>query len=54
VSVVRVGATKKFTENWDSIFTKGKKSAAPVKGKKAVKPVPSAKKIAGKKAKKRK
>jgi hypothetical protein len=25
VSVVRVGATKQYSSNWDSIFTRGKK-----------------------------
>ena len=56
MSIVRVGATKKFSENWDSIFTKGsKKSAKTAKpAKKAAKPVASPKKAAGKKkAKKR-
>jgi hypothetical protein len=50
VSVVRVGATKKFSENWDSIFSKGSKKSV----KKGARPAVSAKKAAGKKAKKKK
>lgn len=28
MSVVRVGTNKKYSENWDSIFARGKKKAA--------------------------
>lgn len=43
VSIVRVGATKKYSDNWDSIFSKGHKKMA--------KPMPSAKKKAASKKK---
>lgn len=49
MSVVRVGATTKYTENWDSIFSRSRK-------KKSAKPAASTKKAVGKKhaAKKKK
>jgi hypothetical protein len=42
VSVVRVGATRKYSDNWDSIFSRGHKKMA--------KPAASAKKAGGKKS----
>jgi hypothetical protein len=42
VSVLRVGATKKYSDNWDSIFSRGHKKIA--------KPAASAKKASGKKS----
>jgi hypothetical protein len=52
VSIIRVGATKKYSDGWDAAFGKGKKkSATAAKAKPAKK---SAKKAAGKKAVKKK
>ena len=48
MSIVRVGATKKYSDNWDSIFSKGhKKMAKPSRS--AVKKTASNKKPAKKK-----
>ena len=48
MSIVRVGATKKYSENWDSIFSKGhKKMAKPTRS--AAKKSPGKKKPARKK-----
>jgi hypothetical protein len=48
VSIVRVGTNKEYSNNWDSIFSKGKKKPAkPVAAKK------SAKSAGKKKAKKK-
>ena len=36
MTIVRVGATKKYSDGWESAFSKGKKKAAPAAaGKKA-------------------
>jgi hypothetical protein len=52
VSIIRVGATKKYSDGWEAAFAKGKKkSAAAAKSKPAKK---SAKKAAGKKPAKKK
>jgi hypothetical protein len=51
VTIIRVGATKKYSDGWESAFGKGKKSAVAVKssGKKSAKT--SAKKKTAKKKK---
>ncbi len=59
MSIIRVGATKKFSDGWEAAFGKGKKkSAAVAKAKPAATKVKSAKKsakkAAGKKAAKKK
>ncbi len=48
MTIVRVGSTSKYSENWSSIFTKGKKSAA-----KPAAAAPAAKAPAKKSAKKK-
>jgi len=50
VTIVRVGATKKYSDGWESAFSKGrsKSSAAPA-AKKATAKAPSAKKASTKK-----
>lgn len=57
MTIVRVGTTPKYSDNWAKAFGKGKKAAAapaaekaPAKKKSAAKPAP--KKKAGKKGKK--
>jgi len=45
VTIIRVGATKKYSDGWEAAFSKGKKSAAKVVGKGA-----AGKKAATKKA----
>ncbi len=51
MSIIRVGATKKYSDGWESAFGKGKKkSAQPAKAKAAKK---STKKAAGKKSAKK-
>lgn len=55
MSVVRVGATKQYSDNWDNIFTGGKgspskKKAAKPARKSAKKSAKVAKKAAGKKS----
>ncbi len=51
MSIIRVGATKKYSDGWESAFGKGKKkSAKPTKAKAAKK---STKKAAGKKSAKK-
>jgi hypothetical protein len=63
VSIIRVGATKKYSDGWLSAFGKGKKQAAPAVSasakktakKSAAKPAKASakKKSSGKKAKKK-
>jgi len=48
VTIVRIGATKKYSDGWEAAFSKGKKKATEAKPAKA-----SAKKKAAKKAKKK-
>ena len=54
MSVVRIGATKQYSDNWDSIFSGGKSSTPTKKsGKKSAKKSPkktakAAKKVAAK------
>ena len=56
MSVVRVGATKQYSDNWDNIFSGGKSSSSTKKaGKKSAKKSPkktakAAKKATGKKS----
>jgi hypothetical protein len=54
VSVVRVGATKQYSENWDNIFSGGKRSAAKSKSaspsKKSAKKKPAGKAVTKKSA----
>ena len=51
VTIVRVGATKKYSDGWESAFTKGKsKSAAPPAAKKSTAKGSPAKKASAKKA----
>lgn len=54
MSIVRIGSTKKFAENWDNIFGGGKKAKADSKsaGKKSAKKKSAKKKTAKKAAKK--
>jgi hypothetical protein len=55
MSVVRIGATKQYSDNWEKIFSGGKSSSSTKKaGKKSAKKSPkktakAAKKAAGKK-----
>ncbi len=55
MSVVRVGATKQYSDNWDNIFTGGKSSSSSKKSakkgakKSPKKTVKAAKKVAAKK-----
>jgi hypothetical protein len=55
MSVVRIGATKQYSDNWDTIFSGGKSSTSTKKaGKKSAKKSPkkatkAAKKASGKK-----
>jgi hypothetical protein len=54
MSVVRIGATKQYSDNWDTIFSSGKASSSTKKFAKSAKKSPkktakSAKKAAGKK-----
>ncbi|MGD9721624.1 MAG: hypothetical protein AB7O59_05950 [Pirellulales bacterium] len=51
MTIVRVGATKKYTDGWESAFGKGKKKATAAPAKKAAKKS-AKKKPAGKKGKK--
>ena len=51
MSVLRLGSTQKFSDNWDNIFSKGKKKPA---AKKTAKKKPAAKKTAKAKKKSRK
>ena len=51
VTIVRVGATKKYSEGWESAFGKSKKKAAPVAKKTAKKS--TKKKAAPKKGRKK-
>lgn len=51
MSIIRVGATKKYSDGWEAAFGKGKKKSAAAKSKPAKK---SAKKAAGKKPAKKK
>jgi len=54
VTIVRVGTTQKYSNNWESIF-KGKKGAkATAASSKKAAPKKSSKKAAGKKAAKKK
>jgi hypothetical protein len=48
VTIVRVGATKKYAEGWESAFGKGKKQTQPAKAAKKTTAKKSAKKSAGK------
>jgi len=52
VTIVRVGATKKFSEGWEAAFGKGKKRTKAASPKKAAKKA-TAKKANKKSAKKR-
>ena len=57
MSVVRIGATKKYSDNWDKIFSGGRSAASKATTKPAKKSPKKAAKTAGKKkagAKKRK
>ena len=51
MSVVRIGATKQYSDNWDNIFSGGKSSSSTKKaGKKSAKKSPKKTAKVGKKA----
>jgi hypothetical protein len=58
VTIVRVGATKKYSDGWESAYSKGKKSTAPAAagkkagGKKSAAKASAKKKSSAKKARK--